>query len=203
MQDLVMLTPVKTFAERLKSAREAVQLNQKELAARARLSAGAIGNYEAGTREMPRDLLGLAAALNVRAEWLGTGKGPRNRENPTQVAQAMSLVNTILTPQLLEWDALTMNPLPKAFKVAAPDDSMAPRLRTGQLVEFETGLDPRPGDGVLVSDGEGVRYIRLYRQGRHGHWEALADNPGYQPLSSERDSLTVLAVLISVNARWG
>lgn len=70
-------TDVKTIKDRTKEAREALGLNQIELAKRAKVSPGTIGNLEAGTRKNPRELLAIAAALNVSPQWLKTGKGPR------------------------------------------------------------------------------------------------------------------------------
>lgn len=93
--------------------------------------------------------------------------------------------------------------LPPRFRVAAPDDSMAPRVRAGEVLEFQTGLPPRPGDGVLVQDDAGHFYFRLYRERRPGHWEAHAISDAYQALDSQRDGLRVLAVLTAVYQRWG
>lgn len=56
---------------------------------------------------------------------------------------------------------------------------------------------------MLVSDNEGKPYIRLYVEGRQGHWEAHAVAPGYGPMEKEADGLTLLAVLVGVHARWG
>ena len=93
--------------------------------------------------------------------------------------------------------------MPQKFRVAAPDDSMAPRVRAGELLEFDTTLTPRPGDGVLVLDDAGTCYFRAYRERRPGHWEASAANPAFQALDSERDGLRVLAVMTAVFQRWG
>lgn len=73
-------TDVKTIAERAKEAREALKpkVSQIELARRAGVSPGTIGNLEAGTRKNPRELLEIAAALEVNPEWLKTGKGPKH-----------------------------------------------------------------------------------------------------------------------------
>lgn len=93
--------------------------------------------------------------------------------------------------------------LPPLFRVAAPDDAMAPRVRAGQLVEFDRDAAPRPGDGVLVIDADGRPYFRVYRLRRPGHWEAQALNDAYSPLDSQRDQLQVAGVLTAVFARWG
>lgn len=89
------------------------------------------------------------------------------------------------------------------LRVAAPDNSMAPRVRAGELLEFQTGLPPRPGDGVLVQDDVGNFYFRLYRERTPGHWEAHATSDAYQTLDSQRDGLRVLGVLTAVFQRWG
>lgn len=96
-----------------------------------------------------------------------------------------------------------MKTLPRAFKVAAPDDSLAPRLKAGQLAEFEVGLEHRAGDGVLLRDSGGDCYIRRCRKSRDG-WEAYAeDSDVFPPLPIGPDGLEVLAVLVGVHARWG
>lgn len=81
LQDRVSITPVaehlETFALRLKDARKARGLSQAKLAHELGLRQSAIGNLEAGSREKPRDVLQMASALGVRAEWLLHGKGPR------------------------------------------------------------------------------------------------------------------------------
>lgn len=203
LQANATVTPVKTFSARLKQARELADLSQVALAKRAGLSPGAIGNYEAGTRDMPRDLLTLSAALGVRAEWLQSGKGPMRQEPLTQVAQPLSLSSVTLSSPLLEWGDLIMTTLPRAFKVAAPDDSMSPRLKAGQIAEFATGIEPRPGDGVLLRDAQGDCYIRRCRKLREG-WEAYSEDSDVFPaLPIGPGGLEVLAVLVSVEARWG
>lgn len=71
------ITVVNTIAERLKDAREKAQMTQPQLAASAGVSAGTIGNIEAGTRRNPRELLAIARAVRVNPQWLLDGTGPR------------------------------------------------------------------------------------------------------------------------------
>ena len=78
-QEPALITHVKpdwsTLGARLKWARERLKLSQVELAKRAKVKPGAIGNYESGAREQPRDIVALAKAAEVNVEWLNTGKG--------------------------------------------------------------------------------------------------------------------------------
>lgn len=81
-QDSATFTSVNSIAQRLKEAREAAGLSQAQLAAAAGVSAGTIGNIEAGTRQRPQELLAIAAAVKVNAEWLKSGRGPRAAPDP-------------------------------------------------------------------------------------------------------------------------
>jgi phage repressor protein C with HTH and peptisase S24 domain/DNA-binding XRE family transcriptional regulator len=56
-------------------ARKERSLTQAELAKRVGISQSAIGSYEAGHRGKPRELLGIARALNVNPQWLESGEG--------------------------------------------------------------------------------------------------------------------------------
>ena len=103
------ITGVNTLAERLTAAREAAGLTQGELAARAGVSQGTIGNAESGLRRQPRGLVAIAAALNVRPEWLLSGKG-------AQLASAPQVANIIPMPAAPD----CIKPL--ADKLAAMDD---------------------------------------------------------------------------------
>lgn len=85
-----------TIADRLKAAREDAGLTQPELAAKAHVSQGTIGNIETGLRKRPRELLSIAQALGVSPAWLESGKGPKLSSDtaaPTKTAQPISLEN--------------------------------------------------------------------------------------------------------------
>lgn len=59
----------------MKWARTVRKLSQKQLAERAGVSTGMIGNLESGARERPRELVAIARALSVKVGWLDTGEG--------------------------------------------------------------------------------------------------------------------------------
>lgn len=69
------ITIVDEISTRLKAARLEKGWSQAQLADEAGVSQSAIGNIESGQRKRPRDVVSLAAALGVTAEWLETGRG--------------------------------------------------------------------------------------------------------------------------------
>ena len=71
------ITNVKTLQDRLKYARELRGLSQKQLAERSKCAQSAIGNVESGERQTLRNLVDVARALEVSADWLYDGKGPQ------------------------------------------------------------------------------------------------------------------------------
>lgn len=104
----------------------------------------------------------------------------------------------------IKWGAGMDHELPDVFSVTIEDDSMAPRVRRGDVVRFSRDVSPRPGDGVLVRDAAGRWYFRLYRERRPGEWGAHPLNDAYQPLDAQRDGLQILAVLTGIEEqRWG
>jgi hypothetical protein len=141
--------------------------------------------------------------LQLATGWLDTprlGEKPAAWSNPSQNIPARSASNS----HRVEWGAAMSEAVPDVFSVAIPDDSMAPRVKRGDRVRFQRNLDPRPGDGVLVSDANGDWYFRLYRVRRAGEWEAHPVNDAYQPLDAARDGLTLIAVLTGIEQqRWG
>ncbi len=96
-----------------------------------------------------------------------------------------------------------MRELQQAFSIEAPDDSMAPVIKRGAMVDFDRSLDPLTDDAVLLRDGGGIWYIRTYRQGPRGRWEAKPENGTFLTMDSERDGLEVIAVLTAVRGRRG
>lgn len=168
------------------------------------MSVSAIGNYEASIRSSARKIVDLAHALGANPKWLETGVGPiwASGQDASSMAHPVSLIGHMVAPTTIRWgDLMSAAALPPEFRVALPDDSMAPEARAGSLVSFDRTLTPLPGDWVLVKDDADNWYLREYRQRRPNHWEAHAIDPAYQPLDSLRDGLTVVAVYVGIHAR--
>jgi phage repressor protein C with HTH and peptisase S24 domain len=75
MQVPAVIAGMETIAQRLKASREALHLSQAELATRAGVTQGTIGNIESGARKDPRELMAIAAAVGVSPHWLRSGRG--------------------------------------------------------------------------------------------------------------------------------
>jgi transcriptional regulator with XRE-family HTH domain len=194
--------------EAIKARRQALEWSQERLAEEVSRLEGlskplawqTVQQWENGVSAPARKRLPfVAAALGLTMEELNIRAA--NQEYPSAVAHLLRPDGITLSSPVIDRGVLKMISLPKAFKVAAHDDSMSPRLKAGQLAEFETGLEIRPGDGVLVTDTDGEPCIRRCRKVR-GQWEAYAeDADNHLPFPIEPSQ--VLAVLVGVHARWG
>lgn len=98
------MIPLATVGERLCFARERAGLTQSELAKRAGVSQGTIGNIESGTRNRPRNLLKIARALGVSPDWLESGAGSM-RGAPQADASASAWPFELISRE--QWDALS------------------------------------------------------------------------------------------------
>ena len=90
--------------------------------------------------------------------------------------------------------------LPKSFTLVLRDGALGdefPKGSIGYFERYEPGVvEPIEGKGVLVSDREGNPCVRIYEFQRAGQWRAVAHAKGYGALESERDGLTILAVML-------
>lgn len=140
----------------------------------------------------------VAALLNCSVDYL---LGRSKTIQPGLEAHPVTLDGLTVEPTIT-WGELSMNPLPEVFRTTVPDAALSPRVLPGTTVVLTRSLPPRPGDGVLVRDSEGHHYLRVYREGRIGHWEAHAINESFRPLDSVLDQLTVVAVVTATDGRW-
>lgn len=114
MQAPWTITTVNTIAERLKQTRESLGMSQEQLASAAKVSQGTIGNVESGLRKNPRELLSIAKALGVRAEWLKDGIGQmvepqsdlRLLSDSTPYTGNLSSGTKIVSAPVVEWARL-------------------------------------------------------------------------------------------------
>ncbi len=208
MQWRGQITGVKTLAERAIWARTRLGLTQDEVAKRAHVTQGTIGNLESGLRKNPRELLAIASALKVRPEWLKNQTGPaevtpeqhHTGEAPIQyggtpLAHAVSQRQQIVTPRKLVWEDLVIEDISGQFIMAIAGDVLSPHYLPGQTGIWEAGSEGRPGQPVLLTDAAGAFYLRLYEPRPGGSWAGVSQRVGHPELTPEQHGVRVVARL--------
>ena len=141
------------------------------------MSAGTIGNIESGARKNPRELLAIAKAVGVRAEWLRDGKEP---VHPSESDDSWPNSKAALIPvagyaQLgkngwyEEVEALGSDGFveghssdPDAYALRVRGDSMFPAIRDGWYVVVEPNGTPTSGEYVAISLREGQKMVKEF-----------------------------------------
>ncbi|CAB4126102.1 LexA SOS-response transcriptional repressors (RecA-mediated autopeptidases) [uncultured Caudovirales phage] len=93
-----------TISERLKHARKLKGWSQEQLAKAAGVNQSTIGNIESGLRKSPRELLAIAACMEVKPEWLKWGTGELGDGNTTQGPDMRGMVPLVSFVQAGAWD---------------------------------------------------------------------------------------------------
>lgn len=117
-----------TLAARMKWARERKGWSQGTLAKKSGVGQSAIGNIEAGERHKPREILEMAAALEVYPRWLGLGEGePDNRGQPILRDDVLEFAKSLqkMKPEQVRNLSITMT----AFGPAVPDERVEEAFR--------------------------------------------------------------------------
>lgn len=213
------ITPVNTIAQRLKWAREDLRLSQEQLADLAGVSQGTIGNIESGLRKNPRELLAIAKAAGVSAEWLKQGKGsarPDFKSAESLGGLEPLSVTTLARSPVIAWERLgvdlsketeeidsakTLEFLPNRTPsrlcklLEVQDFSLAPRLTPGDMVAIDP-LNLRPERGqvtLFLAVGDGAYFLRRFQPLVGNAFEAVDANG--QSLDSVRHGLVIVGVV--------
>jgi len=119
--------------------------------------------------------------------------------NPTTEGEsAFGKLDAYTVPSHILWEELMQiktDELPGAFRLAVPDDALAPKILRGTQLILETGRAAKPGQVVLVETAAGSRHLRRFSEGQDGVWQARAPNEDYATFNADRDGLKLLAVL--------
>jgi transcriptional regulator with XRE-family HTH domain len=196
-----------TLQQRVEEA-VAAGFSLADLARAAGVDSAAVSHWHKGrTKSLKaKSALGLAEFTGRSASWWAEGKTAASgdwrllQHAPKgvvmePVAQYLSHPQSEDEPQLHTWEfILSAVILPARFRLAVPDDALAPSTPKGTVLIFEPAAPPVFGHGVLVEDAAGVRYVRKYAQGPGGRWLAVANNPAYLTLDSA-DGARVLAAV--------
>ncbi|GGX33124.1 hypothetical protein GCM10007242_45260 [Pigmentiphaga litoralis] len=188
IQEPFLITFVKTFRERLIQAREARGMTQEQLARASGVSQGAIGNYESGSRNSSRQVVSLASALGVRAEWLDNGKGPMSEKSNVTVGPEirgrLPLISWVRAGELCEspdnfvsgeaedWFYCPVPHGPHSYCLRVAGDSMDDGTRNsygdGDILFVDPSRDPIPNDDVIVRTSDGRATFKRLKRDEEG-----------------------------------
>ena len=140
-------TAMETFAQRVKARRDALKLNQSQVAKLARLKQPDISKIELGGIQKTTEILGLARALQCNPDWLVTGEGEmQSGANITLPAFKMSGSGG---PTAIELENNPLYPAIRRVKLKAQAGV------SGYAVEYSTEDDGPPW-GIPGNAGSGM-----------------------------------------------
>jgi len=182
-----------SFGKRLRKAREAKGLTQKELANLLFLGESTISFYEADKREPKLEILEkLANALDVSVDWL---LGRTN--DPPIPVDAIPVTDWVRVPvygevraglpmlareEIIGWEYVPAEDVKggEYFYLRVKGDSMiGARIYPGDLVLVRRQDVLEDGQIGVVIVGEEATIKRIYRRG--GEYILVAENPAYGP----------------------
>lgn len=202
-----------TLAARCKHARKMRKMTQERLAELAGMRQPDITKIEKGLIQKTTGIARLAASLRVPPEWLELGEGdepdwsaiPNQDETlRDQLAQTMSYRQAKVAPQ--PWGELTLkaqsDDLDPEFWAVLPDDAIRELAPTGTKLKFTTGLQPNPGDAVLLLDPSGRLVVREFRENLAEGWEGHAHSDVYARVPGNLEGVRLVAVATGVETRF-
>ncbi|MBA4285446.1 MAG: hypothetical protein C0434_07935 [Xanthomonadaceae bacterium] len=204
-----------SLGKRLKEAREKAGYSQAALARKAGVSQPVISDIESGEQTETRKLAQLAKALNVTAEWLGSGRGGRTdadanvRPGPAirgsvpllSWVQAGPFTLAIDPPDLDECELIpAITPVrARTFALRVENDSMAPDFPPGTILIVEPDTDHKAGDFVIVGNGAAeATFKQLVRDG--DDWLLRPMNPQY-PMKPMPENGRVIGVVVAATRK--
>lgn len=188
--------------ERIKKARLALGLTQKEFASSLGIVQGFLSGIETG-RKRPSDtlLIALSHTFGINPEWLrdGTGESFKGSQElpPASCAPLLEVIPEHFPDDLGKVRSQVSLPeLPEGcYAIVCYGDFMAPTIRDGDLVIFRP--DPgqkKSGDIILVNNRWGEPILRRYRLKDEEVYLA-ADNPAYAPFRPDSDTRSIGTVV--------
>ena len=219
---------MKTFAERVRMAREHAGLTQAQLAE-------IVGMSQPGIQKLERSggaskfTIQIASACGVSSEWLATGKGemvdasaPRkpgfdvNIEPIDEPIRTVPLISCVAAGKMTGiTDPYALGAYEKkvpvlvdtskfAFALRIQGNSMAPEFVPGDIVIIDPDVTPQPGDYVIAKNDDQEATFKKYRpRGRNEkgqeYFELVPLNPDYPTLRSDLDQIVIIGTVVQHN----
>ncbi len=189
-----------TIGSRIRTEREAQKVSRADLARSAGIAPSTLSDLELGLSKSTTALHRIASRLQVRSEWLETGRGAKSEETGgfLSVAQdatpagyvrfdlfeggagmGIGIVNqdypeVIKTIEVAEWEVRRkIGFLPKPGRIqiiTGRGPSMRPKLEDGDIVWIDTIVDYFDGDDYYLINIGGETQIKMLQKRGDGLW---------------------------------
>lgn len=170
-----------SLADRVRNRRIELGLTQTEAAERAGIRQQSWASIEDGQTQKPRNIIGIANALECDASWLMQGGVfiPISELNVRKVplisyVQAGALVESTPIHDIdgnFEYVLTDVELSEHSFALRVIGDSMEPDFKEGDIVIIDPEIEPAPGEFVVASNGSHEATFKKYRPtsiGLHG-----------------------------------
>lgn len=187
--------------KRLRERREQLGYTTRDLAAKINVTPGTISNIEA-QGSMPKLELAynLAKALNRTTDWILTGK---NEQHNT--AQIPILGNTkektLFTNDLSNINEYVDFPISapcRFYALKVNDDSMSPRVLSGEVIIIDPFSTPQTGEDVVVNMKNGEVMIKTLSSIRENNILLNSINSLYQRIIKKYEEIDSIHPIIAV-----
>lgn len=198
-----------SIGSRIKTARQAKGLTQKEFAESLGIVQGFLSGIERG-RKTPSDtlLIALCHHYRINEEWLFTGTGDIFRESHAaeSVNQGLLTTKTPLLKKIPEGFpdrineedisdyVLLPNVAEGCYAIVTYGDYMAPTIRDGDLLIFSPEAEIENGDIVLINNRWGDAILRKYRL-KDNEVFLVSDNPVYSSFQPDPETKMIGKVM--------
>lgn len=200
-----------SLADRVKKTRMSLGLTQTEAAERAGIKQQSWASIEDGKTVKPRNIVGIANALNCDPTWLMNGG----------IFQSVAEVNTRKIPLIsyvqagalatkekieafdgsYEYVMTDMDWSEFAFALKIVGDSMEPDFKAGDVIIVDPDIEPTPGEFVVAANGDHEATFKKYRptlSDHNGtqHFELLPLNDDYPIISSSSTPVKIIGTMV-------
>lgn len=191
---------------RIKKARLALGLTQKEFAASLGIVQGFLSGIETG-RKRPSDtlLIALSHTFGINAQWLRDGSGESFKHEPAADLSKVSRAPLLdVIPDSFPDDPgaisryISVPDLPEGcYAIVCYGDFMSPTIRDGDVVIFRPESEQKKsGDIIIVHNRWGEPILRRYRV-KDDEIYLAPDNPAYAPFQPD-DGTRTIGIVVDV-----
>jgi len=186
-------------------------MTQTEAAEKAGIRQQSWQSIEDGKTLKPRNIIGIAKALNCDASWLMNGGAfmpmgeVSNRRIPLiSYIQAGALAEKNPIEAFdgdMEYILTDLDVSDFTFALRIEGDSMEPDFKAGDVIIVDPEIEPTPGEFVVAKNGGQQATFKKYRPtytDKKGcqHFELVPLNDDYPVISSDQQPLTIIGVMI-------